>query len=157
MPNASYAYFDGIKGSCTQDGRKDSVLVLSLDHTVEIPVDVKDATATGSRVHGAMELVCNIDAATPQLYECVSNSTEIKTVQIQYWHIDETGKEVNYFNINMEGVRIVKIKNWFPNIDDAATASYKDMINYSLRYNTIEWEYTDGNKSHKDEWQKPNM
>ena len=43
MPEPSYAYFEGIEGGCTQKGREGSVLILDLDHVVDIPVDEKDA------------------------------------------------------------------------------------------------------------------
>ncbi len=156
MPNPSYAYFDGIPGSCVQAGREESVTVLSMEHVVEIPVDVKDATATGTRRHGSIRLICNIDKATPLLMESVCLSKTIPKVKIEFWNIDETGTEVNYYNINLEKVRVVSAKHWFPNVDDERTTTYKDMMTYELRYDKIEWVYTDGNLSFSDEWKKPN-
>lgn len=157
MPNPSYAYFDGIEGSCEQKGREGAVTILDMDHAVEIPVDVKDATATGTRRHGSMKLVANIDKATPLLFERVCKSDEIKKLKIEFWRTDATGKEVNYFNINMEKVRVVKAQLWFPNVDAKETANYKHMMSYSIRYDKIEWVYTDGNLAFADQWKAPNV
>jgi type VI secretion system secreted protein Hcp len=157
MPQPSYAYFDGIDGSVEDAGREKSVMVLELDHIVEVPVDVKDASATGTRRHGSMKLVCNIDKATPRLMECVCFSKTIPKVKVEYWRTNNDGKQENYYNINLEAVRIVKAEHWFPNVDDAATTTYKDMMTYELRYDKIEWIYTDGNLSFADQWKKPNV
>ena len=157
MPEPSYAYFDGIEGSCTQEGREGAVTILQLEHTVEIPVDVKDATATGTRRHGAMKIWANIDKATPLLMKCVTQSATVPEVKIEYWRTDETGTQVNYYNTVMTNVRVVKAEHWFPNVDKASTSTYKDMMTYELRYDKIEWTFTDGNLSHSDEWKKPNV
>lgn len=156
MPHASYAKFDGVDGSCTQEGREGCVTILSMDHVVEVPVDVKDASATGTRVHGAIELVANVDAATPGLMECVCTSKTVPTVKIDFYQIDEEGKEKLYFYVEMTAVRIVKANLWFPNVDDEPTRPYKHMMTYSLRYDKITWKYTDGNLEFSDEWKKPN-
>jgi len=157
MPNPSYAYFDGIEGSCDVEGRAGSVEILDLDHVVEVPVDVKDSTATGTRRHGAMKLTANVDKATPLLMESVCLSKDIPTVKIEFWRIEDGGKQVNYYTINLEKVRVVKVQHWYPNVDDAPTATYKHMVTYELRYAKIEWIITDGNLSFSDEWAKPNV
>ena len=154
MPNISNAYFDGIAGSCEQEGREESVQILSMDHKVEIPVDVKDATATGTRRHGAMKLVANIDKATSQIMKCLCTSTPIPEVKIEFWNNPE-GEEVNYFTIIMKTVRVTGVRVWYPNVDDEDTTTYKDMVDYHLRYDEIEWIYTDGNLSFKDNWKNP--
>ena len=156
MPTPIYAYFDGIDGSNEQSGREKSVQILEANHVVEIPVDVKDASATSKRLHRAFELTANVDKATPLLAECVCNSKTIATVKLEYWRINEEGIEENYFNVEMEKVRIVKMKNWFPNVDYEPTGTYKHMMTYDLRYDKITWTYTDGNLSFSDEWKKPN-
>lgn len=132
-------------------------MVLSFEHLVEIPVDVKDASATGTRRHGPIKLICNIDKATPGLLECVCQSKTIPKVKIEFWNTDDKGKQVNYYNINLEIVRVVKGLTWFPNVDDAATTTYKDMMTYELRYDKIQWEFLDGNLATTDEWRKPNV
>lgn len=155
MPNTSYLKLEGIEGSCAQKGREGTIQILSMEHVVEIPVDVKDATATGTRRHGGMNLVANIDKATPGLMECVCTNKAIPTAELWFFNIDDSGKEVNYYNIKMENVRIVSAKTWYPNVDDSKTSNYKDMMTYSFRYDKITWEFTDGNLAYTDSWNEP--
>ena len=155
MPLVSYAYFDGIEGSCTQAGREGSVEIRELEHIVEVPVDNNNATATGTRQHGGLKLTANIDKATPLLMKSVCNSSPIATVKIEFWEIDGEGKQVNYYNIEMENVRIVAGKTWYPCTDDEKKTNYKHMMTYTLRYDAINWIYTDGNLSHRDQWAEP--
>jgi len=157
MPEPIYAYFDGIEGSNTQEGREGAVQVVAFEHIVDIPVDAKDASATGTRRHGGIKLTCNVDKAITQLHECVTRSKTIDNVKLQFWQTDETGTQKDYYYLKLEKVRIVKARTWFPNVDDSPTATYKHMVDYELRYDKITWEFTDGNLAWSDEWKKPNV
>ncbi len=144
MPIPTYAMFDGIEGSCTVTGREGTIEILSFEHIVDIPVDVKDSSATGTRRHDAVKLTANIDKATTGLMECVCSSKALNE-----------GKQVNYYTINLENVRITSAKMWFPNVDDAPTKSYKHMMTYELRYEKIIWTFVDGNLEYSDAWKEP--
>jgi type VI secretion system secreted protein Hcp len=77
--------------------------------------------------------------------------------EVEFWQTDETGTEINYYNVNMEKVRVVKAETWFPNVDDKKNESFKHMMTYELRYDKIEWVFTDGNLAFSDQWKKPNI
>ena len=155
MPLPIYAKFDGIEGSCQVKGREGTVEVLSFDHIVEVPVDVKDATATGTRRHGAVSLIANIDKATTGLIESTCTSKAIATVTIDFYTIGDDGKQKKYYTIKLEGSRCTSAHMWFPNVDDAPTKSYKHMMTYELRYEKITWTFLDGNLEFSDAWKEP--
>lgn len=155
MPLPCYATFDGIEGSVSQTGREGQVQILSFDHLVEIPVDVKDASATGTRRHGSIKLTANIDKATTGMMECVCTSKEIPSVTVAFYGINATGHEVNYYNVTLENARVTGANMWFPNVDDAPTKSYKHMMTYELRYEKITWTFVDGNLEFSDAWKEP--
>ena len=156
MPLPIYAKFDGIDGSCQVKDREDTVQVLALDHTIEVPVDVKDATATGARMHGAICLTMNVDKATPNLLESVCQSKTISTVDIDFYMIDEDGKQNKYFTMKLENARVTRHRMWFPNVDDKVTATYKHMVDIDLRYEKATWTWLDGNLEFSDAWKEPN-
>ncbi|MCB2186781.1 MAG: type VI secretion system tube protein Hcp [Deltaproteobacteria bacterium] len=155
MPLPIYVKFDGIDGSCQVQGRENTVQVLALDHLVHIPVDVKDASATGARQHGAMTMTANVDKAFPNLMKSCCTSQAIKTVTADFYQIDDQGQQKKYFTIKLENARVTDIKTWIPNVDDAATSTYKHMADYGLRYEKITWTIHDGNIEFSDEWKKP--
>jgi type VI secretion system secreted protein Hcp len=155
MPLPIYAKFDGIEGSCQVKDREGTVQVLAMDHTVEVPVDVKDATATGARRHGSLTLTMNIDKATPNLIESVCKSKAINSVEIDFFQIDEEGKQKKYFQMKLEKSRVTKHRMWFPNVDDKPTESYKHMVDLDLRYEKVTWTWLDGNLEFSDAWKEP--
>ena len=155
MPLPCYAEIADIEGSVTRTGLEGNVQVLDFEHVVEIPVDVKDATATGTRRHDAVKLTCNIDKATTGLMECVCTSKAIPLITVKFYMISPAGKEVNYYNITLENVRVTSAKMWFPNVDDAPTKSYKHMMTYGLRYEKIIWTFVEGNLEFSDAWNEP--
>jgi type VI secretion system secreted protein Hcp len=155
MPIPTYATFDGIEGSCQVKGREGTVEVLEYNHIVEIPVDVKDSSATGTRRHGPVKLVANVDKATTGLMECVCTSKAIPTVELAFFQIGDDGKQTHYYNVKLENVRVTNTRMWFPNVDDAPTKSYKHMVDYELRYEKITWTFMDGNLEFSDAWKEP--
>ncbi len=155
MPLPIYAKFDGIEGSCQVKGREKTVEVLAFNHLVTIPVDEKDATATGARRHGAIELTANIDKAYVNLMKACCTSTPIKKVELDFYMIDEQGKQKKYFTIKLEKARVTDVRTWFPNVDDQPTARYKHMVTYGLRYEKITWTFVDGNIEFSDAWKEP--
>ena len=155
MPIPVYVKFDGIEGSCQVKGREGTVEVLEFDHTVDIPVDVKDATATGTRRHGAVTLTANVDKATSNMYEAVCTSKAIKSVEMDFYMIGDDGKQKKYYTVKLENARPTKVRLWFPNVDDAPTKTYKHMVTYELRYEKITWTFTDGNLEFADAWKEP--
>ncbi len=155
MPIPCYAKFDGIDGSSEVKGREGTVEVLAFEHLVEVPVDVKDATATGTRRHGAVQLTADIDKATTGLIECTCSSKAIPTVEIDFYMIGDDGKQTKYYSVKLENSRVTSAKMWFPNVDDAPTKSYKHLMTYDLRYEKITWTFLDGNLEFSDAWKEP--
>ena len=64
------------------------------------------------------------------------------------YRINDAGIEVEYFNITLENVKITKIS---PVLFPLGIAS-KHMEEIEIRYESIEWKYTDGNILYKDSW-----
>ena len=155
MPLPIYAKFDGIDGSSKVKGREKTVECLAMDHIVEIPVDEKDSSATGARRHGAMKLTANVDKAYVNLMKHCTTSKPIKTVTVDFFEIDETGKQKKYLTTKMENSRVTGVRTYVPDVDDKGNASSKHRGEYELRYEKITWTYHDGNIEHSDEWKKP--
>lgn len=155
MPLPAYAKIDNIKGSCKVKGREDTVQILAMDHDVIIPVDPKDATATGARQHGAMELTANIDKAYVNMMKACCTSTAIKSIEVDFYEIGDDGKQKKYFTIKLEKARVTDVRTWFPDVDDTATDKYKHMVTYGLRYEKITWTFAEGNIEYSDAWKEP--
>jgi type VI secretion system secreted protein Hcp len=157
MGEPAYIYFEGIEGSCTQEGREGSCEVLAVDHQVNIPSDEKDATATGTRVYQPLVITKEIDKASVLLLECVARSKSIPRVRLEFWRTDETGTQMNYYNIQLEGVRITGVKTELLNVQYPENGPIKAREKVAIRYDKITWVWTDGNLAFTDEWRRPNV
>ncbi|MDC8786101.1 Hcp family type VI secretion system effector [Roseateles koreensis] len=157
MAIPAYAWFkdDGgadIKGSVDIEGREGSVEVVEFDHQVRIPTDANTGKLTGNRVHEPMTLVKLVDASSPYLYKAVTNGQTLKAVEIKWFQIDASGKEVEYFNHKLEKVKIISVKPKMHNIKEPSKEKYNHMEEIEMRYEKVTWTYKDGNIIHSDSW-----
>ena len=157
MAIPAYAWFkdDGgadIKGSVDIEGREGSVEVVEFDHQVRIPTDANTGKLTGNRVHEPMTLVKQVDASSPYLYKAVTNGQTLKSVEIKWFQIDASGKEVEYFNHKLDKVKIISVRPVMHNIKEPSKEKYNHMEEVQMRYEKVTWTYKDGNIIHSDSW-----
>ncbi|MBN2340301.1 MAG: type VI secretion system tube protein Hcp [Deltaproteobacteria bacterium] len=157
MPIPAYMFIDGIPGSVTVAGREGSVEVLALDHSVDVPIDVKDATATGTRRHNSLVITKVIDQASPLLQECVCRSKTIPKAEIKFYKIDDSGTEIHYYSITIEKLRAVVGKTELPNVAYPENALVDVREKWAFRYEKITWLYVDGSFEFSDEWKLPRV
>ena len=153
MPIPAYANFGSdIPGSVTITGREDTVEVIAFEHEVRIPVDPHDGSLTGTRAHSAARLLKAFDKSSPMLYDFLCNGKVIPEVLINWYKIDETGAETEYFVHKLENVRIVSIKPEMPNVKIKEYERLVHMEWIELRYEKITWTFMDGNIEATDTW-----
>ena len=127
MPLPAYMNIPDIPGSCKVEGRTNWIEVLGFEHEVHIPVDRKDSTTTGTRVHASMTIVKNFDKASPKLYQYLCNGKIIPTATLTWYKIDEQGVEKPYFEHNLTNARVTKVHSHMPDVDNPANEQYKHM------------------------------
>ncbi len=157
MAIPAYAWFkdDGgadIKGSVDIEGREGSVEIVEFEHQVRIPTDANTGKLTGNRVHEPMTIVKQVDSSSPYLYKAVTNGQTLKSVELKWFQIDPSGKEVEYFNHKLEKVKIISVKPLMHNIKEASKEKYNHLEEIELRYEKVTWTYKDGNIIHSDSW-----
>jgi len=145
-----------IKGSCTQKGREDTMLVHSFTSEVSIPTDVFTGQASGKRVHKPLTITKEVDKASPQLYLAATTGEILTEVGLKFYRINQLGKEENYFTIMLTNATIIDIKAWFPHTQDKATAHYGHLEDVSLTYQKIQWRHEIDKTEAEDDWSVPN-
>ncbi|WP_116328982.1 Hcp family type VI secretion system effector, partial [Citrobacter freundii] len=78
-------------------------------HNLSIPTDNATGKPTGTRQHSPMIIVKEFDYSSPYLYKAVATGQNLKSAEIKWYKISDAGQEVEYFNMLLEGVRIVSI------------------------------------------------
>ena len=73
----------------------------------------------------------------------------LKSAEIKWYKISDAGQEVEYFNMLLEGVRIVSISPTMASPEDKNNNHLESM---ELRYEKITWKHCDGNIIFTDAW-----
>jgi len=136
-----------IKGSVDVAKREGSIEVTGFGHSLSIPTDDNTGKLTGARQHGAMTLEKEFDSSSPYLYKAVATGQKLLSAEIKWYRINDAGQEEEYFNMLLEGVRIVTI---VPSMSRSEKINHIEHI--SLRYEKITWKYCDGNVQFTDSW-----
>ncbi|ERK17337.1 putative protein ImpD [Pantoea sp. AS-PWVM4] len=141
-----------IKGSVEAENREGSIEVVAMKHQVHIPTDDNTGKVTGTRIHAPLQFTKAIDSSSPYLYKAVSTGQTLESAELKYYLIDSGGNEVEYFNIKLEKVKVVKVSPLVHDIKDATKEKRNHLEEIELRYEKITWNYKDGNLVHSDEW-----
>ncbi len=160
MPMPAHLSVEGakqgkFKGSCVIQGRADTILVQAMDHIVEIPKSPQTGQPTGKRIHMPLQVTAEVDKATPQVFTALCSGEQLKTVQLDFYRIDQNGSEKLYYTIKAENAICVSAHAWFPNALEAASAQLGHMIDYSFTYEKITWTWQDGGIECTDSWTAP--
>ena len=139
-----------IKGSSDVERREGSIELRGLTHNLSIPVDETTGKLTGTRQHAAFLFEKEIDSASPYLYRAVATGQTLQSAEIKWYHINDAGQEVEYFNILMEGVKAVSITPIMHDTRNSPGTGHMESV--QLRYEKITWRYVDGNVQYTDAW-----
>jgi len=157
MPIPAYLWLkdDGgadIKGSVTVQQREGSIEVIGFNHGINLPVDSSSGKITSTRSHSPVVIEKEFDASTPYLYKAATKGQKLKSAELRWYKIDDSGQESVYFIMLMEGVKITGINPGMANTKLAEMSPLNHTESVSMMYERITWHYTDGNVKHTDEW-----
>ena len=157
MPTPAYAWLKDdqsgdINGSVAIVGREGSCEVMEFIHDLHIPTDPHTGKLTGVRMHNPIILTKSYDAASPYLYKACCEGQTLKSVEIKWYNIDETGTEKVYFTHRLEDVKVASMKAKMPNTKDPEYERYVHLEEVALVYGKITWTYTSGGIEYSDSW-----
>ncbi|HDR2161886.1 TPA: Hcp family type VI secretion system effector [Enterobacter cancerogenus] len=139
-----------IKGSVDVHNREGSIEVTSFSHNLYIPTDGNTGKLTGTRVHGALMFEKEFDSSSPYLFKAVATGQTLQSAEFKWYRINDAGQEVEYYNMLLEGVKIVSVTPMMHDIKTVTNVGHLEQI--QLRYAKITWQYLDGNIRYTDAW-----
>ena len=107
---------------------------------------------TGTRMHSALTFEKEFDSSSPYLYKAVAKGQTLKSAEFKWYKINDAGQEVEYFNMLLEGVKVVSVCPLMHNCKNASTEKHNHLEAISLRYEKITWKHCDGNIMFTDAW-----
>lgn len=139
-----------IKGSVDVNKREGSIEVIAFGHGLHIPTDNNTGKITGTRIHAPMIIEKEFDSSSPYLYKAVAQGQTLKSAEIKWYRINDGGQEEEYFNMLLEGVKIVSVSPLMYNTKTVEKCNHLERV--ELRYEKITWKYCDGNVIFADAW-----
>jgi len=144
-----------IKGSVTQAGREDSIMVIACNHEVISPRDRASGLPTGKRQHTALVITKEIDKASPLLMNALVNNERIRDLELRFWQPSPTGKEFQFYTIQLVNASIAGIQFEMLNNKYPENMKHKEREHVSFCYERIIWTFEDGGITAEDDWEAP--
>lgn len=120
-----------IKGSVDVRAREGSIEIHSFAHGLHLPTDNMTGKITGTRVHSALTFEKEFDSSSPYLYKAVAKGQTLKSAEFKWYHINDAGQEVEYFNMLLEGVKVVSVCPLMHNCKNASTEKHNHLESVS--------------------------
>jgi type VI secretion system secreted protein Hcp len=139
-----------IKGSVDIQNRDQSIEVTSFSHNLYIPTDSSTGKLTGTRVHGALMFEKEFDSSSPYLMKAVATGQTLQLAEFKWYRINDAGQEVEYYNMLLEGVKIVSVTPMMHDTRTVINVGHIEQV--QLRYAKITWTFKDGNIQYSDAW-----
>jgi type VI secretion system secreted protein Hcp len=150
-----------IRGSVTQKGRENKILVIAMSHEVASPRDPASGLPTGKRQHKALVITKELDRSSPLLHQAQVSNETLKEWELQFWAPSlkggavGAGTEVQNFTIKLSNASIASIKMQMPNIKDPDLVRFETFEEIAFTYQKIEWTWLDGGITAVDDWETP--
>lgn len=139
-----------IKGSVDVRHREQSIEIISFSHNLYIPTDSNTGKLTGTRVHSALMFEKEFDSSSPYLMKAVATGQALQSAEFKWYRINDAGQEVEYYNMFLEGVKIVSVTPMMHDTKTVINAGHLEQVH--LRYAKITWTFKDGNIQYSDAW-----
>lgn len=144
-----------IKGSVTQAGREDSIMVIAFDYEVESPRDAASGLPTGKRQHKGITITKEVDKSSPLLMNLLTNNENITEWELRCWQPSAAGKEMQFYTIQLVNASVAKIKGEMLNNKYPENMQHKERESITFCYQKIIWTYEDGGITAEDDWEAP--
>ena len=153
----AYLYLEGdtqgqIKGSVTQAGREDMIMVIGFDHTVVSPRDAASGLATGHRQHQPVVITKEIDAASPDLWRAMVHNENLSTFRLEFYRPSSSGMENHFYSIELFNAQISTIKTEMLNNKYPENMTHLEREKVAFVYERISWIFMDGGDLAEDSW-----
>ncbi|MEJ7734033.1 MAG: type VI secretion system tube protein TssD [Polyangiaceae bacterium] len=146
-----------IKGSVTQKGREDSIMVIAVNHEIISPRDAASGLPTGKRQHKPIIITKELDKSTPLLHNILVNNENIKKWILHFWAPSKSGQETNHYDVELTNANIASISFKMLNNKNPELMKYAEYEEIAFTYQKITWTWKDGGITADDDWEAPKV
>ena len=146
-----------IKGSVTQKGRENKILVIAASHDIISPRDPASGQASGKVQHKPFVITKELDRSSPLLYQMLVTNEKITDWKLQFWAANRTartgaGTERQHYSVTLKSASITGINFRMLNTKDPELSRFAEYEEISFSYESITWTWEDGGITAQDDW-----
>jgi len=144
-----------VKGSVTQKGRADMIMVVAYSQEIVSPRDAASGLPTGKRMHKPITITKEIDKSSPILYNILVNNENITEFELDFWRPSAQGAEVHFYTIKLLNANICSMREYILDNKYPENMKFPPMEQVSFTYQKIEWTWVEGGITAMDDWESP--
>jgi type VI secretion system secreted protein Hcp len=149
-----------IKGSVTQKGRENKIMIIATGHEIVSPRDAASGLPTGKRMHKPFVITKEIDKSSPLLYNALVNNENISEWELQYWTPQVkaqqgVGTEVQHYTVRLVNANIASINFRMANNKHPDLMKFAEYEEVAFTYQKIIWTWNEGGITAEDDWETP--
>ena len=144
-----------IRGSVTQKGRENSILVHAFSNEILSPRDPATGLPTGKRMHKPVVILKEVDRGSPQLWNAFVSNEDLTTWELKFWATEVDGTEKQIYTISMVNAAIASMREFMLDNEDPANSKLPLREEISFTYQKIVWTWTDASITATDDWESP--
>ena len=138
-----------IKGSVTQKGRENKIMVIAVNHEVNAPVIAGASHGVSKIQHHPFIITKELDKSSPLLYSAMIRNENMTEFILEFWTANATasagtGTEVQHYTVKLSNARIIDIKFCMLNNKNPELMRYSEYEEVSFVYEKIEWTWVAG-------------
>jgi type VI secretion system secreted protein Hcp len=151
-----------IKGSVTQKGRENKIMVIAVSHSIVSPRDHASGLPTGKRMHKPLVITKEVDKSSPLLYNLLTHNENISKWKLEHWipQLDAkrgVGGEVQHYTVELLNANVASIDFRMANNKHPDLMKFELYEEISFTYQKITWTWNDGGITADDDWEEPKI
>jgi type VI secretion system secreted protein Hcp len=144
-----------IKGSVTQKGRENKIMIIAVSHEIMSPRDPASGLPTGKRMHKPFVITKELDKSSPLLYSVLTNNENVTEWELQFWRPSPSGAEQQHYTVRLTNANIASIHFRMLNNKNPDLMKYAEFEEIAFTYQKIEWTWMEGGITALDDWESP--
>lgn len=154
----AYLYLEGvnqghIKGSVTQTGREDLIMVIGYSHIISSLRDPSTCKASDRLNHLPVSITKEVDKSTPLLLRAFAEHEKMNIFRLEFWQPSSSGAEVQHYTVELEGAYIAGIRQEMLNNKYPENMQHKEREHISFTYDRVIRKWVEGGIEEFDDWE----
>jgi type VI secretion system secreted protein Hcp len=146
-----------IKGSVTQKGKENKIMVIAVNHEVGSGSNqLSGSGRPGGKIqHKSFVITKELDKSSPLLYSALIRNEMLTEFVLEFWTprvsaAGGAGTEVQHYTVKLSNAQIIDIRFSMLNNKNPELVKYAEYEEVSFVYEKIEWIWTAGGITAED-------